>query len=66
VHIRYLVEFDNQLLVMMQWAWTYLTRRRSARLITGEGLPFPEGVPVGPARTLATEPRSKRRQAAAG
>jgi NADH dehydrogenase len=37
VHIAYLVEFDNKLLVMTQWAWTYFTRKRSARLITGEG-----------------------------
>ena len=37
VHITYLVEFDNKLLVMTQWAWTYFTRKRSARLITGEG-----------------------------
>ena len=34
VHIRYLVEFDNQLLVLTQWAWNYCTRNRSARLIT--------------------------------
>jgi NADH dehydrogenase len=37
VHIAYLVEFDNKVLVMTQWAWTYFTRKRSARLITGEG-----------------------------
>jgi len=37
VHITDLVEFDNKLLVVTQWAWTYFTRKRSARLITGEG-----------------------------
>jgi hypothetical protein len=31
-------------LVMLQWAWTYLTRNRAARLITGRGYPFVEGV----------------------
>jgi NADH:ubiquinone reductase (H+-translocating) len=35
VHIRYLIEFDNKLMVMFQWAWTLMTRRHGARLITG-------------------------------
>jgi NADH dehydrogenase len=34
IHLMYLVEFDNRLLVLVQWAWSYLTRRRGARLIT--------------------------------
>lgn len=37
VHIAYLVEFDNKVLVMMQWLWAFFTRRHSARLITGKG-----------------------------
>lgn len=40
VHIRYLIEFDNKVLVLMQWAWDYLTRKKGARLITGPS-PFP-------------------------
>ena len=36
VHIYFLIEFDNKLVVMMQWAWNYWTRKRGARLITGE------------------------------
>jgi NADH dehydrogenase len=35
-HIYYLIEFDNKLVVMVQWAWNYFTRGRGARLITGE------------------------------
>ena len=35
-HIYYLIEFDNKLVVMVQWGWNYLTRGRGARLITGE------------------------------
>jgi NADH dehydrogenase len=35
-HIYYLIEFDNKIVVMIQWAWNYLTRRKRARLITGE------------------------------
>lgn len=35
VHVMYLIEFENRVLVMMQWAWNYWTFNRSARLITG-------------------------------
>jgi NADH dehydrogenase len=35
VHILYLVGFRNRLLVLIQWAWSYFTYDRSARLITG-------------------------------
>jgi NADH:ubiquinone reductase (H+-translocating) len=35
-HIYYLIEFDNKLVVMVQWAWNYFTRNRGARIITGE------------------------------
>jgi NADH:ubiquinone reductase (H+-translocating) len=35
-HIYYLIEFDNKLVVMVQWMWNYFTRNRGARLITGE------------------------------
>ncbi|HXJ93164.1 MAG TPA: NAD(P)/FAD-dependent oxidoreductase [Terriglobia bacterium] len=40
IHLLYIVEFQNRLLVMVQWAWNYLSFNRSARLITGES-PFP-------------------------
>ncbi|OWY64043.1 FAD-dependent oxidoreductase [cyanobacterium TDX16] len=36
VHIYYLIEFDNKLVVIFQWGWNYFTRKRGARLITGE------------------------------
>jgi len=35
-HIFYLIEFDNKLVVMLQWGWNYFTSNRGARLITGE------------------------------
>jgi NADH:ubiquinone reductase (H+-translocating) len=35
IHLLYLVEFENRLLVLLQWGWSYVTRNRSARLITG-------------------------------
>ncbi|MBX3117542.1 MAG: NAD(P)/FAD-dependent oxidoreductase [Fimbriimonadaceae bacterium] len=34
IHIWYLIDFENKLLVMIQWAWSYITFRRGARLIT--------------------------------
>ncbi len=36
VHLMYLAEFQNRVLVLVQWGWNYFTRNRSARLITGE------------------------------
>jgi NADH dehydrogenase len=34
VHIFYLINFRNRLLVMTEWIWAYLTAQRGARLIT--------------------------------
>lgn len=36
IHVLFLVEFENRIQVLLQWGWNYLTRNRSARLITGE------------------------------
>jgi NADH:ubiquinone reductase (H+-translocating) len=35
VHIFFLIGFRNRLLVFIQWAWSYATYERGARLITG-------------------------------
>jgi len=35
VHLLYLVEFSNRVLVFVQWGFLYLTFNRGARLITG-------------------------------
>ena len=35
VHIMKLVDFQNRLAVIVQWGWSFLTRNKSARLITG-------------------------------
>jgi len=37
IHIMYLVEFGNRLSVFVHWAYSYFTRKRGARLITGPG-----------------------------
>ena len=36
VHIVNLIEFENKILVLVQWAWYYFRRNRAARLITGD------------------------------
>jgi NADH:ubiquinone reductase (H+-translocating) len=36
IHIYFLIEFDTKLVVVIQWAWNYLTRNRRSRLITGK------------------------------
>jgi NADH dehydrogenase len=35
LHILYLIGFRNRILVMVQWAWAYLSYQRGIRLITG-------------------------------
>ncbi len=35
VHILYLIGFRNRLVVMIEWAWSYLWFKRGIRLITG-------------------------------
>jgi NADH dehydrogenase len=34
VHIFYLIGFENRAVVMLRWAYSYLTRGRGSRLIT--------------------------------
>lgn len=36
VHVMSLIGFKNRLYVLSEWFWAYLTRERSARLITGD------------------------------
>lgn len=36
VHIFFLIGFRNRFLVLFEWAWSYVTFERGARLITGE------------------------------
>ena len=35
IHLMFLVQFQNRILVLIQWAWNYTTRNSPARLITG-------------------------------
>lgn len=36
LHVIFLIGFRNRVYVMMEWSWAYLSRERSARLITGD------------------------------
>jgi NADH dehydrogenase len=47
VHIYFLTGFQNRLLVVLQWAWSYISFRRGARLIVTKEWRFhtPEKVP---------------------
>jgi NADH:ubiquinone reductase (H+-translocating) len=36
VHVFFLIGFRNRIIVLIQWAWSYLTYERGARLITGD------------------------------
>ncbi len=49
IHLMYLVGFRNRVLVLLQWAWSYATRNRGARLITGPN-PLPLSVSSGSAK----------------
>jgi NADH:ubiquinone reductase (H+-translocating) len=36
IHIFFLIGFRNRIIVLIQWAWSYFTYERGARLITGD------------------------------
>jgi NADH:quinone reductase (non-electrogenic) len=55
VHIFFLVGFENRLLVLLQWAWSYLSYERGARLITGA---WHAGAPADAPRAPAEAPRA--------
>jgi len=42
VHIFFLIEFDNKVIVMIQWASNYITRKQGSRLITEPATPEPQ------------------------
>ena len=69
VHILFLIGFRNRFLVLIQWAWSFLTFDRGARLITGrprseneseaepESPPDPEGSAPCPIPSPSPSPR---------
>jgi len=59
VHIFYIVGFRNRLLVMFSWAWSWLTFRRGARLITGHHGQLPAVTTIGADGKLALPPAAR-------
>jgi NADH:ubiquinone reductase (H+-translocating) len=59
VHILFLIGFRNRLLVFIQWAWSYMTYERGARLITGStylpGWTAPEQAQVTSGKDMSQE-----------
>jgi NADH dehydrogenase len=47
IHLLYIVQFGNRVLVLVQWAWSYLTWARSARLITAPAARTPPPAATG-------------------
>ncbi|HEY1585379.1 MAG TPA: NAD(P)/FAD-dependent oxidoreductase [Polyangia bacterium] len=42
IHIVFLIGFRNRILVIVEWAWQYITFRRGSRLITGPPVAHPK------------------------
>ena len=66
LHVLFLIGFRNRIYVMLEWFWAYLTRERSARLITGnaaelrDAIVFIEGEGRG---GVMDEPESRSKSA---
>jgi NADH dehydrogenase len=62
IHVLLLIGFRNRFMVVIEWAWTYLTYQRGARLITGDTPPLlgPHASSSRPAphQELASAPQS--------
>ncbi len=54
VHLMKIVNFRNRLLVLTQWAWSYFSYDRSARLITGDA---PSDDDLAALQSLASPPQ---------
>ena len=59
IHIMYLIGFRNRFAVMFQWAWSYLTFQRGARLITGEVGRLPALTGIGDDGVAALPPAAE-------
>jgi NADH dehydrogenase len=59
VHIFFLIGFQNRVLVLVNWAWSYLSYERGARLITGG---WHVGAPPPPAVAKPAKPTKRAQQ----
>lgn len=58
VHVLSLVGFRNRVVVLLEWAWAYLTFQRSARIIVSSTVPR-EPYPVASRRTPIVPPKER-------
>jgi NADH dehydrogenase len=59
LHVFFLIGFRNRFAVMFEWFWAYLTRERSARLITGDADDLRDAMQFLEGRSSATPARKK-------
>ena len=59
LHVFFLIGFRNRIYVLMEWFWAYLTRERSARLITGDADELRDALKFIEARPRAKKVRRK-------
>jgi len=64
VHVISLIGFKNRLYVLSEWFWAYLTRERSARLITGDAEELQDAIRFLEAKPLPEIPPKKPRKKA--
>jgi NADH dehydrogenase len=63
VHLLFLIGFDNKLTVLIQWAYSYFTYKRGARIITGEAVEHGRAVAPTNPRLPSGETREPQPQA---
>jgi NADH dehydrogenase, FAD-containing subunit len=57
VHIFFLIGFRNRFMVLFNWAWSYFTYQRGARLITGRRLSL-----LSPTEIIESGPGARQRE----
>ncbi len=62
VHVISLIGFRNKLYVLSEWFWAYLTRERSARLITGDADELEDALKFLEAEPIDEAPKKIRRK----
>ena len=61
LHVFFLIGFRNRIIVMLEWFWAYLTRERSARLITGDADDLRDAVLFLKGKEAITTPSSDKK-----
>jgi NADH dehydrogenase len=66
LHVFFLIGFRNRFAVMFEWFWAYLTRERSARLITGDAGELADTVRFEKASVGVSDPSTARPKSSSG